>query len=431
MVATSLSLVICMAVPPTAVAVPPPPPNPSDSELSAGRTEAKAKAGKVGELTNQLARAEARLMELQAEVEAKMEDANKALVDLETAEDLAAKAKADAEAAKRESDNASQSIENARKQLDEFAAGSYKQGTTVGSMSAYMGAKSPEDLLARAQLLNAVSGSELDALESMERARTVKANKDSLARAALDEATKRQAEAEQAKRNADAATASAQQAQRDQAGKSKELEAARADYERQLDEAQAKVGGLENQRKRYQDWLAAKQREDAANAAAAQASAPAGPRPAGPRPAVNRPPTGNAVRIVIDRALSQLGVQYAWGGGNGSGPTRGIRDGGVADSFGDYNKVGFDCSGLMIYAFAGVGIRLPHYSGYQAAAGRRVPLNQMAPGDMLFWATRGRIHHVAMYIGNGQMVEAPYSGSRVRIAPVRYGGIVPYATRLL
>ncbi|WP_228770333.1 NlpC/P60 family protein [Actinokineospora alba] len=426
MIATSLSLVISMAVPATAVAVPPPPPNPSDSELSAGRTEAKAKAGKVGELTNQLAKAEARLMELQAEVEAKMEDANKALVDLETAEELAAKAKADAEAAKRESDSAGQSIENARKQLDEFAAGSYKQGTTVGSMSAYMGAKSPEDLLARAQLLNAVSGSELDALESMERARTVKANKDSLARAALDEATKRQAEAEQAKRNADAATATAQQAQRDQAGKSQELEAARADYERQLNEAQAKVGGLENQRKRYQDWLAAKQREDAANAAAAQASAPAGPRPA-----VNRPPTGNAVRIVIDRALSQLGVQYAWGGGNGKGPTRGIRDGGVADSFGDYNKVGFDCSGLMIYAFAGVGIRLPHYSGYQAAAGRRVPLNQMAPGDMLFWATRGRIHHVAMYIGNGQMVEAPYSGSRVRIAPVRYGGIVPYATRLL
>jgi cell wall-associated NlpC family hydrolase len=50
---------------------------------------------------------------------------------------------------------------------------------------------------------------------------------------------------------------------------------------------------------------------------------------------------------------------------------------------------------------------------------------------MLFWATGGRIHHVALYIGNEQMVEAPYSGSHVRIAPVRYGGIVGYATRLL
>ncbi|WP_436501947.1 NlpC/P60 family protein [Actinokineospora sp. HUAS TT18] len=403
-----------------AAAVPPPPPNPSDSELKTSRADAKAKAGKVGELTNQLAQAEARLMDLQADVEAKMEEANKALVDLESAVDAAAKAKADAEAAKREADSAGRDIEAARKQLDDFAAGSYKQGTTMGSMSAYVGAKSPEDLLARAQLLNAVSGSELDALESMERARTVKANKDSLARAALDEANKRQAEAEQAKRNADAATATAQQAQRDQASKSQELEAARADYERQLNEAQAKVGGLENQRQRYQEWLAAKQREDAAKAAAA----------GNPRPVVGRP-SGDRAQIVINRALSQLGVQYAWGGGNGSGPTRGIRDGGVADSYGDYNKVGFDCSGLMIYAFAGVGIRLPHYSGYQATSGRRVPLNQMAPGDMLFWATGGRIHHVAMYIGNGQMVEAPYSGSRVRIAPVRYGGIVPYATRLL
>ena len=55
----------------------------------------------------------------------------------------------------------------------------------------------------------------------------------------------------------------------------------------------------------------------------------------------------------------------------------------------------------------------------------------MAPGDMLFWSDGGAIHHVALYIGNGQMVEAPYSGSRVRIASVRYGGIEPYATRVL
>ncbi|MGQ0841762.1 NlpC/P60 family protein [Actinokineospora sp.] len=427
LIAATCSLVLLMAGTGTAAAVPPPPPNPSDSELDSGRAVAKAKAGKVGELTNQLAQAESRLLQLQAEVEAKMEDANKALVDLETAREIAAKAKADAEAARRESDSAGEAIDDARAQLDDFAAGSYKQGTTVGSVSAYLGAKSPEDLLARAQLLNAISGSELDALESMERARTTKANKDSLARSALDEATKRQAEAEQAKHTADAATASAQQAQREQAGKSQELEAARADYERQLDAAQARVGGLENQRQRYRDWRAAKQREDEQNAAAAAAANGGG---GGPRPAV-RPVAGKSVKVVIDRALSQLGVQYAWGGGNGSGPTRGIRDGGVADSFGDYNRVGFDCSGLMIYAYAGVGIRLPHYSGYQATSGRRVPLNQMAPGDMLFWSTGGRIHHVAMYIGNGQMVEAPYSGSRVRIAPVRYGGIVPYATRLL
>nr|MDQ3578264.1 NlpC/P60 family protein [Actinomycetota bacterium] len=370
-------------------------------------------------------------------VEAKMEDANKALVDLETAQEVAARAKADAEAARRESDGAGKAVDNARDALDGFAAGSYKQGSTVGSMSAYIGARSPADLLARAQLLNAVSGSELDAMESMERARTTQANKDSLARASLAEATRRQGEAEEAKRTADSATATAEQAQREQVGKSSQLEAARADYERQLTEAQSKVDGLENQRERYQRWLAAKQREDEENALRA-AEANKNNNNANAGGGVNRPvirpavrPSGGSAQTVISRALSQLGVQYAWGGGNANGPTRGIRDGGVADSFGDFRKVGFDCSGLMIYAFAGAGIRLPHYSGYQAVAGRRVPLNQMAPGDMLFWATGGRVHHVAMFIGNGQMVEAPYSGSRVRIAPVRYGGIVPHATRVL
>ncbi|MER6878332.1 NlpC/P60 family protein, partial [Amycolatopsis sp. NPDC000673] len=118
------------------------------------------------------------------------------------------------------------------------------------------------------------------------------------------------------------------------------------------------------------------------------------------------------------------------GGGNGSGPTRGIRDGGVADQYGDYRKIGFDCSGLMIYAFAGVQ-GLPHFSGYQYTSGRRVPLSQMRRGDMLFWGGSGGIHHVALYLGNGQMVEAPQSGSYVRVVSVRYGGIMPYATRLI
>ncbi|EWC62448.1 NLP/P60 family protein [Actinokineospora spheciospongiae] len=422
----------------TAVAVPPPPPNPSDSQLDAGRAEADRRAGKVGELTNQLAQAESRLMRLQAEVEAKLEDANKALVDMQTAQDVAAQAAADAESARRESEGAGKAIDDARDLLDDFAAGSYKQGSTVGSISAYLGAKSPEDLLARAEMLNAISGTELDALDRLQRARTEKANRDSRARAALELADRKRSEAEQAKREADTATATAQRARADQAGQSQELQAAKADYERQLTEAQAAVGGLENQRQRYQEWLAAKQREDEANAAAAAAAQNTGggggsgggggggsaDDSAGPRP------IGSA-RTVINRALSQLGVQYAWGGGNAHGPTRGIRDGGVADAFGDYAKIGFDCSGLMIYAFAGAGIRLPHYSGYQATAGRRVPLSQKAPGDMLFWTTGGRIHHVALYLGNGQMVEAPYSGSRVRIAPVRYGGIVPYATRVL
>lgn len=424
-VIASIALVLGL-VPATAAAVPPPPPNPSDRDLTDGRADARNKAGEVGALSNRVAQAEAKLMELQAEVGAAMEEANKALVDLETAQDVARRAREDADAARREAQNAGREVEDVRRQLDEFAAGSFKQGSMIGSMSAYIGASSAEDLLARAQLLNSVSGSRLDALEAMERAKIAKANKDSAARAALDLANAKQAEAEQAKRDADAATAAAQAAQRDQISRAGRLQADKEEAERALIEAQSRVGGLENQRQRFLDWQAAKRREDEERARRAAAGAGGG---TGGRPVAA--PSGGSVQVVIDRALAQLGVPYAWGGGNTNGPTRGIRDGGVADLHGDYNKIGFDCSGLMIYAFAGVGIRLPHYSGYQAIAGPRVPLSQLAPGDMLFWATGGRIHHVALYLGDGQMVEAPYSGSRVRVTSMRYGGIVPLATRLL
>lgn len=132
------------------------------------------------------------------------------------------------------------------------------------------------------------------------------------------------------------------------------------------------------------------------------------------------------IERVIKRAESQLGLPYAWGGGNFHGPTKGIRDGGVADAHGDYNKVGFDCSGLMMYAFYGVGIELQHYSGYQYTAGKQVPSSEAKRGDMLFWPG-----HVALYLGDGKMIEAPQSGDVVKISDVRWGGMQPMAVRMI
>ncbi|MFE3291875.1 NlpC/P60 family protein [Rhodococcus sp. NPDC059234] len=146
-----------------------------------------------------------------------------------------------------------------------------------------------------------------------------------------------------------------------------------------------------------------------------------------PKPSV----TGSsAVETVIDRGMSQLGITYAWGGGDENGPTLGIRDGGVADSFGDYKKVGFDCSGLMIYAFAGIGVSLPHYTGYQYTAGEQIPSAQMKRGDMIFYGPNAS-QHVALYLGNGEMLEAPESGSKVKVSPLRWGGMTPYVVRMV
>lgn len=424
----ALALAAVFAVAGTAGAVPPPPPNPSDNEINSSQSQADAKAGEVGQLTNQLAEAESRLSALQDQVELKMEQANKARVDQQTAEDAATQAQADADAARRESDAAAQQIESARRQLDGFIAGSYQQGSTMGSISAYLGARSPQDLLARAQLLSSVSGSQLNGLELMEQAQQDKANKDAAARAALDTAQRKQAAAQTAKRAADAAQAAAVQAQQGQAAQAATLLANKNAVEQQLFDAQQRVAGLQGQRQRYQDWLAQKQREDDERARQAALAASKGSGGGGG----SAPATGSAGSVIeraVARAMSQLGVPYAWGGGNASGPTLGIHDGGVADAYGDYRKIGFDCSGLMIYAYGGA-ISLPHYSGYQYTAGRQVPISQMRRGDLLFWG-RYDIHHVALYLGNGMMIEAPESGMVVRVTPVRYGDILPYATRLV
>ncbi|MFC5054273.1 C40 family peptidase [Saccharothrix xinjiangensis] len=124
---------------------------------------------------------------------------------------------------------------------------------------------------------------------------------------------------------------------------------------------------------------------------------------------------------VVAAALSYLGTRYSWGGGNASGPTIGIRDGGVADTYGDYAAVGFDCSGLMVYAFAQVGITLPRVSQDQQRFGRSLPWAQAQPGDLLFWGRPAT--HVALYLGALQgvhyMVESPQSGDVVKVSLVR------------
>ena len=129
-----------------------------------------------------------------------------------------------------------------------------------------------------------------------------------------------------------------------------------------------------------------------------------------------------ASEYVIKRMGSQMGVPYSWGGGNAAGPSRGIDSGS--------GTVGFDCSGLMLYGFAGVGIKLDHYSGSQYNAGRKVPSSQMRRGDMIFYGPNAS-QHVAMYLGGGQMLEAPYTGSTVKVSPVRTSGMTPYVTRLI
>jgi cell wall-associated NlpC family hydrolase len=138
--------------------------------------------------------------------------------------------------------------------------------------------------------------------------------------------------------------------------------------------------------------------------------------------------SNNRGQTVVNAAKAFLGTTYAWGGGDYNGPTLGIRDGGVADRFGDYKKIGFDCSGLALYAWAQVGVFLPHYSGYQYSGQPKVSRDNLQPGDLVFYAYNtsdpSTIHHVAIWLGNNQIIEAPNSGSYVKISTMYWNGFI-------
>lgn len=122
------------------------------------------------------------------------------------------------------------------------------------------------------------------------------------------------------------------------------------------------------------------------------------PGPPGDVPAPT-PQAGTAIAF----ALSQLGKPYVWGA---TGP-------------GSY-----DCSGLMLRAYEAAGIQLPRVSRQQFHAGAKLPVEHAAPGDLLFWAydtsDPRTIHHVAMYLGGGQIVEAQQTGVPVHTRAVRF-----------
>jgi cell wall-associated NlpC family hydrolase len=128
-------------------------------------------------------------------------------------------------------------------------------------------------------------------------------------------------------------------------------------------------------------------------------------------------PSSAAVAGAIAFAKAQLGKPYKL---DGSGPTY------------------WDCSGLTKSSYAAVGVYIGTHSATNqystlASEHRLVPLSDRQPGDILWYSdggsTSGTKYHVTLYIGNGQMIEAPYPGSVVRIAAVRFGDLVPYAGR--
>jgi cell wall-associated NlpC family hydrolase len=157
-----------------------------------------------------------------------------------------------------------------------------------------------------------------------------------------------------------------------------------------------------------------------------------------------------AIDYVIKRALSQRGVPFTYGGGDINGPslppvreeppTTGLSANNPDPLFPSLvtpaapaappapKVAGFDASGLIVYAFGGVGIKMPRSSGEQYKVGRKVLPSQALPGDLIFYGPEGT-QSVALFVGNGQMVGV--TDAAVTVSPVRTNEMAPYLSRII
>ncbi len=434
-------------------------------------------ADSLAGLIANVAKANQRLQDLSAEIQTEQESVNKALVDVETARDNAATAQHDLDAGQQGVKDANAAIAAAQRRFDTFAAATYMNGPS----GSYLTARSPEDMIATETAARTLTANSRALMAKLQRARTEQVNRESAARLAKQKADKAAADA---KASQDVAVAALTDSKR----KFDEQREAIVRLAAERDEAQARLEAAK--REAAHQWSAGPGAPASGDRWGNGSGAPAGPGggrhwdgvwdptlpmvpsanvPGDPIAVINQvlgisatstqvtanmgrnflqqlgilkpndtgitnaAPGGTAGRIprvygrqateyVIRRGMSQIGVPYSWGGGNAAGPSKGIDSGA--------GTVGFDCSGLVLYSFAGVGIKLPHYSGSQYNLGRKIPSAQMRRGDVIFYGPGGS-QHVTIYLGDGQMLEAPDVGLKVRVAPVRTSGMTPYVVRYI
>jgi cell wall-associated NlpC family hydrolase len=315
-------------------------------------------------------------------------------------------------------------VGRARQVVGQFAALDYRGGGRPTLLDVLFTASTPQDLLDRTTTLGIVADGRVQALRRLD--------------AALAGATAERAQAATAMQQQQAATASTARAQSRAAQAADDAAAALSAARAREQHLLAQLASLQHASpsptsqlhildQRSRSGTAAEQPAPAPVPAPvpaptrAPASAPAPAPTSAPAP-VTAPPgrsdqtgpvgPGSAGEVAVSWARHQLGLPYQWGG---AGP----------DSY--------DCSGLTMRAWQQAGVDLPHYAASQYAMTQHVAYASLRPGDLIFYATDtgdpGSIHHVSMYVGDGMMIEAPYTGATVRIALVRRDGAMPFAGR--
>jgi cell wall-associated NlpC family hydrolase len=282
-----------------------------------------------------------------------------------------------------------QALNDSRRQLGMYAAAQYRGGGD-DSTSRYLLSSDPQALVDQVHLTGVLADRQRQAVESY-RVQQAAATQQRIAAArSLTALTARQAE----------------------------LKTAKADVQGKLSQAQHLLNSLTAQEKARLAALRAKQEADAKAAAAklaqqlaakqkAAQEAAAKAAPAQGTPAPPAPGTSSQADKAIAFARNQLGKPYVWGA---TGP----------DSY--------DCSGLTQAAYKAAGIDLPRTTYDQVDVGTRVAESDMRPGDLIFFYSD--VSHVGLYIGNGEMIHAPHTGTVVKIAPITempfYAAVRPY-----
>lgn len=311
---------------------------------------------------------------------------NRARLQLSTAQTRVATAKAKAAATQTRYD---QAVRQARQR----AVAAYVDGGSLSKAVLLPAAKDVRDLTVRREYLRAAAGDDRRVLDELKAARedldAQRANLDSQTAAAKAAAAK-------VKSNRDQAAAALANQQR-------LLAQAQGDLSRLVaaEEARQAAAAAEKARAAIAARIARESAAPRAVPGRASRSAPLPPADSGaPDPASAPPPSGGAGAAVAF-ARQQLGKPYEWGA---AGP----------DSY--------DCSGLTMAAWRQGGVSLPHSSSAQYSSTTHVSMSDLQPGDLLFYGSD--IHHVGIYVGGGQMIEAPHSGTVVRYASIYRSDLV-------
>ena len=398
---------------------------PSDEEIARAREAENAAKMSVAQIEVELASVKSEAEVALQKAMSAAEELNGARYSLEQATQTARQAQADADKAKAD-------YEAGKQEIASIAQTAYRDGgSSLDSIAPYLSADGLRTVETKQATLNSFSAS---ANVKMQKVAALEQVANVMNDAAI------QAQAKQAEATAQVETRSAAaQSAANNARDAQAMTAARRDaLVAELARKQNTTVELINQREaeleaqRQAAAAEASRQAAAAEAARQQAAAEAARRareqqnsytPA-PAPAASydddddTPSSGgggggnsDAAAGAIAWAKSKLGAQYVWAG---EGP-------------------GYDCSGLVTMAYRSQGIYLTHWSQAQYSEGTRVPVSQAQPGDLIFWNwDGGNIDHVAIYLGNNQIIEAPTFGVPVRITSI-YGwsAVLPYAVRVV